>query len=35
MVVIVGFLAMLELVRNGIIHAMQDVDRGEILLEKR
>jgi segregation and condensation protein A len=35
MVVIVGFLAMLELVRNGIIHAMQDVDRGEILIEKR
>ncbi len=34
-VVIVGFLAMLELVRQGIIHANQDEDKGEILIEKR
>lgn len=35
LIVIVGFLAMLELVRQGVIHAMQEVDRGDILMEKR
>lgn len=35
LVVIVGFLAMLELVRQGVIHAMQEVDRGDILMERR
>ena len=35
LVVIVGFLAMLELVRQGVIHAIQEIDRGDILLEKR
>lgn len=35
LVAIVGFLAMLELVRQGIIHAVQEKDRGEIFLEKR
>jgi segregation and condensation protein A len=34
-VVIVGFLAMLELVRQGIIHANQEEDKGDILIEKR
>ena len=33
-VVIVGFLAMLELIRQGIIHAVQESDGGDILLEK-
>ncbi len=33
-VMIVGFLAMLELVRQGIIHAMQESDSGDIFLEK-
>lgn len=33
-VVIVGFLAMLELVRQGIIEAMQESHGGDILLEK-
>lgn len=33
-VVIVGFLAMLELVRQGMIDAMQESDGGDILLEK-
>lgn len=33
-VVIVGFLAMLELVRQGMIDAMQENDGGDILLEK-
>lgn len=32
-VVIVGFLAMLELVRQGIIKAMQEVDSGDIIIE--
>lgn len=32
--VIVGFLAMLELVRQGIIHAMQDNHSSDIVLEK-
>ena len=31
---IVGFLAMLELVRQGIIHAVQENAGGDILLEK-
>ena len=34
-VMIVGFLAMLELVRQGIIHANQENDAGDILIEKR
>ncbi len=34
-VVIVGFLAMLELVRQGIIHAVQDSGFSDIILEKR
>ncbi len=33
--VIVGFLAMLELVRNGILEALQDNDKGEILITKQ
>lgn len=33
--VIVGFLAMLELVRNGILDAMQENHNGDILIEKR
>ena len=33
-VVIVGFLAMLELVRQGMIDAMQENDGGDILIEK-
>lgn len=33
-VVIVGFLAMLELVRQGIINAMQEDDSGNIVIEK-
>ncbi len=32
--VIVGFLAMLELVRNGILNAMQEERAGDIMLEK-
>jgi chromatin segregation and condensation protein Rec8/ScpA/Scc1 (kleisin family) len=32
---IVGFLAMLELVRNGILDAVQDIDKGEIMIEKQ
>ncbi len=35
MVVIIGFLAMLELVRQGIIHAIQEGDKGDIFIEKR
>jgi segregation and condensation protein A len=34
-VVIVGFLAMLELVRQGIIDAVQEVDSGDIIIEKQ
>ena len=34
-VVIVGFLAMLELVRQGIIDAMQENDGGDIIMEKQ
>ncbi len=34
-VVIIGFLAMLELVRQGIINAMQEVDFGDIIMEKQ
>jgi segregation and condensation protein A len=34
-VVIVGFLAMLELVRQGIIHAMQEGDEEDIFIERR
>lgn len=34
-VVIVGFLAMLEMVRNGIIDAMQEKDSGDIIIEKQ
>jgi len=30
--VIVGFLAMLEMVRNGILDAVQDIDKGEIMI---
>jgi segregation and condensation protein A len=33
-VVIVGFLAMLEMVRQGIIDAVQEVDGGDITIEK-
>jgi len=33
-VVIVGFLAMLELVRNGILNAIQETDGGNIVMEK-
>ena len=33
-VVIVGFLAMLEMVRQGIINAVQEVDSGDIIIEK-
>ena len=33
-VVIVGFLAMLEMVRQGLIEAMQEIHGGDILLEK-
>ena len=33
--VIVGFLAMLELVRQGILNAVQDGDMADILIEKR
>lgn len=32
-VVIVGFLAMLELVRNGILNAIQETDGGDIIME--
>src|SRR3989344_3634853 len=35
MFVIVGFLAMLELVRNGILHAIQEKDSEDIIIEKR
>jgi len=34
-VVIVGFLAMLELVRNGIMEAIQDTDGGDIIMTKQ
>ena len=34
-VVIVGFLAMLELVRQGMINAMQEYDGGDIIIEKQ
>jgi segregation and condensation protein A len=34
-VVIVGFLAMLELVRQGMINAVQEVDSGDIIIEKQ
>ena len=34
-VMIIGFLAMLELVRQGIIDVMQENDRGDIFIEKR
>jgi segregation and condensation protein A len=34
-VVIVGFLAMLELVRQGIINAIQEIDGGDIMIEKQ
>jgi segregation and condensation protein A len=34
-VVIVGFLAMLELVRQGIINAVQEIDGGDIIMEKQ
>ena len=34
-VVIVGFLAMLEMVRQGIIDAIQEVDMGDIIIEKQ
>ena len=33
-VVIVGFLAMLEMVRQGIINAIQEIDSGDITIEK-
>jgi len=33
--VIVGFLAMLELVRKGILNAIQEVDGGDIIMEKQ
>ena len=33
--VIVGFLAMLELVRNGILDAIQEIDGGDIIMEKQ
>jgi len=34
-VVIVGFLAMLEMVRQGIIDAVQEIDSGDIIIEKQ
>ena len=34
-VVIVGFLAMLELVRQGIIEAMQESSGGDIIMERQ
>jgi segregation and condensation protein A len=34
-VVIVGFLAMLELVRNGILNAIQETDGGDIIMSKQ
>ncbi|MBU0998716.1 segregation/condensation protein A [Patescibacteria group bacterium] len=34
-VVIIGFLAMLELVRQGIINAIQEIDSGDIFMEKQ
>jgi chromatin segregation and condensation protein Rec8/ScpA/Scc1 (kleisin family) len=34
-VVIVGFLAMLELVRQGIINAVQEAESGDIIMEKQ
>ena len=34
-VVIVGFLAMLEMIRQGIIDAIQEVDGGDIIMEKQ
>ena len=33
--VIVGFLAMLELVRNGVLEALQEYDGGDIIIEKQ
>ena len=33
--VIVGFLAMLELVRNGVLEALQECDGGDIIIEKQ
>ncbi len=33
--VIVGFLAMLELVRNGILDAIQEIDGGDIIMSKQ
>ena len=33
--VIVGFLAMLELVRNGVLEALQEYDGGNIIIEKQ
>lgn len=35
LVVIIGFLAMLELVRQGVIHAIQEKEAGDIFIEKR
>jgi chromatin segregation and condensation protein Rec8/ScpA/Scc1 (kleisin family) len=34
-VVIVGFLAMLEMVRQGMIDAIQEIDGGDIIIEKQ
>ena len=34
-VMIVGFLALLELVRQGIVHAAQEIDGEDIIIEKR
>ena len=34
-VIIVGFLAMLELVRRGILDAIQDIDGGDIIMERQ
>ena len=35
LVVIIGFLAMLELIRQGVIHAIQEKETGDIFIEKR
>ena len=32
---IVGFLAMLDLVRQGILDAVQESDKGDIIIEKQ
>ena len=32
---IVGFLALLELVRQGVIDAVQEIDKGDIIMEKQ